>query len=174
MEADGIELFDPDYEYFDMEEGGDVGSHQDLVGAGVQQAKSVFERLGPSPPRAASPERKKTRWDVPALAIPVPPPQDTRRVSRWDILPDGPNSAAVVPTTPVRVIHPVRLGCQEQLRHWSAVRLPYQLTNLVTRRVREGGDRVRIEHVLKKVLYADQKCGSSTPTCVLQAMIHHL
>ena len=53
MEADGINLFDSDYEQFDMEEGGDVVmSHLDLVGAEVKvkKAKSVFERLGPSPP----------------------------------------------------------------------------------------------------------------------------
>lgn len=176
MELDGIDLFDPEYDDFEMKEGDDVGSHHEQVGAEAKEVtkRSVFDRLGPSPPKASSPKRKRTRWDVPALSTPTPLPQDRRRVSRWDISPEGSSAAAVVPVTPVRVVHPVGLGCPEPLRHWSAVRLPYQLTALVTKRVREGGDRVRMEHMLKKVLYADQKCGSSTPICVLQAMIQHL
>ena len=84
-----------------------------------------------------------------AVATPALPPKDTRRVSRWDLSPDGLTAAAaVVPTTLVRIINPFSLGCQEPLCHWSVVRLPNQLTIQLMKRIREGGDRLRVEHVL--------------------------
>ena len=164
MEDDGILLFDPDYEWFD-EEQEDVGTHQTSVGAKV----SVFERLGPSPPRQVS-GRKSTRWEAPTSTTPCATP----RVTRWDVAPAGHTTEAVVPATPVGVVTPTALGCQETINHWSAVRLPYQLTTLVTKRGRQGGNKMRAEQVLKKILFADQKCGSTTPTAVLQQLVKDL
>ena len=88
----------------------------------------------------------------------------------------GGDDAAIDPPRKVLIADKLQNMARESARpsHWSRITVPYQLHGALNQLHRTGGDRKMAEQMIKKVIFADQMCGSATPMRAMRALVDQM